>query len=76
MNVAKLDAYDYSLFPGVIRIGLNGTNDPDLVDIMSEISRANGKIYIEGLRYTYMNNYRIFNRGLGAYVELDVAEMV
>lgn len=76
MSLAKLDAYDYSLEPGVIRIQLTGTNDPDLVDIMSEINRAHGKIYIEGLRYTYMNNYRIFNRGLSAFVELDVAEMV
>ncbi len=76
MNVTKLDAYDYSLYPGIIRIRLNSTNDPDLVDIMSELNRSNGKIYIEGLRYTYMGNYRIFNRGIEAYVELDVSEMV
>lgn len=76
MKVAKLDAYNYSLLPGIIRIQVSGTNDPDLVDIMSEISRANGKIYIEGLRYMYMDDYRIFNRGAYAFVELEVAEMV
>lgn len=76
MKMAKLDAYDYTLLPGVIRIRVCGTNDPELVDIMSEISRANNKIHIEGLFYTYMDNYRIFKRGDHAYVELDVAEMV
>lgn len=75
MEVAKLDAFDYSLTPGKIRIHLKGTNDPDLVDILSEIERANGKIYIEGIRYTYLD-YRIFNRGINCYVELHVSEMV
>lgn len=76
MKVAKLDAYDYSLLPGIIRIRVSATNDPDLTDIMSEIRRADGKIYIEGLRYTYLNDYKIFNRGSYAFLELQVSEMV
>lgn len=76
MKMTKLDAYDYDLYPGIIRIRLQSKIDPDLVDIMSEISRSNGKIYIEGLYYTYMGTYRLFDRGIYTYVELDVAEMV
>lgn len=76
MKVTKLDAYDYSLYPGIIRIRLKSTNDPDLTDIMSELRRSEGRIYVDGLRVTYTGTYRVFNRGLETYLELDVSEMV
>lgn len=77
LKLAKLDAYDYSLDEGVIRIRLSGTNDPSLVDIMSEINQAENRIYIEGLRFIYKGKHRIFNRGgIETYVELEVSEMV
>jgi hypothetical protein len=76
MKMAKLDAYNYSLLNGIIRITVSGTTDPDLVDIMSEIERANNKIHIEGIYYTYLGTYRVFNRGTHAYLELDVSKMV
>lgn len=75
MQVTKLDAYDYVILPGVIRIRLVATNDPDVVDIMSEINRSNGNIYIEGYRYSYLNNYRLFPRDNEAFIELDVVEV-
>jgi hypothetical protein len=68
--VAKLDAYNYELLPGAIRIHINGTNDPDVCDIMSEVHRSNGNIYVEGFRFLYLNNYRL----TPSYMELDVEE--
>lgn len=75
MEWTKLDRYDYSFLPGIIRIQLSGTNDPDLVDIMSEIDRSDGRIYIEGRRFSYLNHYEIFNRGSKSYIEIHVAEL-
>jgi N-acetylglucosamine-6-phosphate deacetylase len=69
--ITKLDAYNYELLPGVIRIHINGTNDPDIVDIMSEINRSKGMIYVEGVRYSYMDSYKI----LPTYMDLDVIEL-
>lgn len=76
MRFCKLDSYDYQLYPGTIRINLEGTNDSSLVDIMSEIERADNQIYVEGIKYTYINEYRIFNRKTHVYVELYVTETV
>lgn len=76
MGLAKLDGYDYILLPGVIRINVSGTNDPDLVDIMSEVERSDGNIYVEGRYYRYLNNYGIFsNRASNPYLELHVVEI-
>lgn len=69
--LAKLDAYDYELYPGKIRVRINGPNDADICDIMSEISRARGRIYIEGRRYKYLNNYNIE----AYHMDLDVKEI-
>jgi hypothetical protein len=74
INITKLDNYDYDISPGVIRIKLTSTNDPDLVDILSEINRSNGRIYVDGFRYLYSNNYRLFAKGSEAFIELDVVE--
>jgi hypothetical protein len=38
---------------------------------MSEINQSKGKIYVEGYRYSYLDNYRI----LPGYMELDVVEL-
>lgn len=73
--LTKLDAYDYMILPGVIRIRLSGTNDPDMVDIMSEIERSRGKIYLEGYRYSYLDNYRLYAQGRDSYMELDVVQV-
>lgn len=75
MKWTKLDRYDYLILKGIIRIKLNGTNDPDLVDIMSEIDRSDGRIYVEGDRFIYLDEYHIVNGRSHAYLELSVAEM-
>ena len=72
MKLAKLDSYKYELLPGVIRISINGTRDPDIVDIMSEIQATDGRIYVEGYHYSYLNNYRLYPE----FMELDVVEVV
>lgn len=72
MGWTKLDSYNYELYPGVISIKLTGTNDPDLVDIMSEINRSEGKIYLEGQRYMYTDKYKIMGRGNSSFIDIYV----
>lgn len=72
--LAKLDSYDYMVLPGIIRIRLTATNDPDIVDIMSEINRNDGLIYLEGDRYSYLNDYNIYKYRDTAYLELHVVK--
>lgn len=74
MIVTKLDNYDYEIFPGIIRIFLSGMNDPDLVDIMSEIHRSEGRIYINGNRYLYLDNYKLISQSDKSFIDLDVEE--
>lgn len=74
MTISKLDTYDYIILPGVIRIRVEGTNDPALVDILSEISNANSRIYVEGCYYEYLNSYRLFYESKTPYMELDVVQ--
>lgn len=73
MNLAKLDAYPYFILPGVIQIEVASTNDPTLVDILSEVERANGKIYVEGY-YFLMAGYDIHTTNSKTYLELKVIE--
>ena len=75
MEWTKLDSYDYQLFPGVISIRLIGRNDPDLVDIMSEINRSNGKIFVEGRRFMYDDKYQIVGRGRNSCIDIYVTPM-
>ncbi len=75
MLLTKLDKYDYELLPGIIRIRLVGTNDPDLVDIMSEIDRSEGNIYIEGRRFSYAEVYRIHNDHDVTFIDLYVRDV-
>lgn len=66
--------YDYVILPGVIRIQVTGTNDPDLVDILSEIERANGSIYVEGRFFDYLDSFNIFGEGNEWFIDLEVLE--
>lgn len=71
--LAKLDLYDYFMLPGVVQIRLDGTNDPILVDILSEIDRFEGRIYVEGY-YFLMDGYEIVNDGTAVYLNLHVID--
>jgi len=75
MGMTKLDAYNYEIIPGIIRIHIDGTTDPDLVDIFSEIDTSEGRIYVEGRRYLYLGNYHIQPYNGKAYVDLDVVQV-
>jgi len=77
MGMTKLDSYDYELFKGLIRIHIDGTKDPSLVDIFSEIDRYEGRIYVEGRRYLYLGDYQLYgNSDNDAYLDLKVVEQV
>lgn len=72
--ITKLDSYDYDIRSGQIRINIRGNNDPDLVDIMSEIERSRGRIYVEGRYFNYLD-YRIDSFMGQSYIDLDVEEV-
>lgn len=74
MEWTKLDNYKCTVLPGIISVELIGRNDPDLVDIMSEINRSEGKIYLDGKRYLYMDRYVIGGRGKSSYIDLYVKQ--
>lgn len=73
--LTKLDMYDYSMGPGVIWIKLNKTNDPILVDIMSDIHNSSGKIYLDDRYYEYKNEHNIIKRNNDVYLELHVVQI-
>ena len=75
MGLTKLDTYDYVILPGVIRVNVDGINDPDLVDILSSIDNSRGRIYVEGRYYSYLDNYQLFTQGSESYIELDVIQI-
>lgn len=69
-----LDSYEYEINPDNISICLNGTNDPLMVDVLSELAIFNGKIYLEGSFYQYLDEYEITNRLGYYYLELKVIQ--
>lgn len=75
--LVKLDAYDYVVLPGIIRIRLDSANDPISVDILSEMVRNQGKIYVEGCYYSYLDNYRVYSNPNNneSFMELQVVEI-
>lgn len=70
MSLTKLDNYEYRLLPGIIQIAIEGNNDPIIVDILSEIDRSNGRVYVEGL-YFVLTGYELINDGV-TYLNLEV----
>lgn len=73
--VTKLDAYDSEIVPGAIRITITGTNDPDIVDIMSELHASEGKIHIDGEYYQYLD-YSFHKVDEHQYMELKVERVL
>lgn len=72
-SLTKLDSYNYFVLPGVIQVLITGNTDPILVDILSEIDRSNGKIYLEGCYYLFLG-HEIYSTGGRTYLELKVVE--
>lgn len=71
MELTKVDAYDYTLIPGVVQVYLEGTNDPTLVDILSELDRSNGRLYVEGQYFLY-TGYDIVKHQGSTFLNLSV----
>lgn len=71
-SLAKLDCYEYFILPGVVQILLDSTKDPIMVDILSEIERANGRVYVEG-KYFLMMGYNVHTTGGKTYLDLTVS---
>lgn len=81
MKLAKLDTYDYDInmtatFDEVIiRFAMDGFNDPDIVDILSEIQNSDGNIYIDGHYYKYSDEYKIFEQLGNQYMDLKARQI-
>ena len=73
MVLAKIDMYEYMVLPGVIQISLDGTNDPIMVDILSEIDKSNGKIYADGDFYLFLG-YDIYTEDTKSFMDLKVVQ--
>lgn len=73
-GVVKLDSYDYVVLPGIIKVKLDSSSDPTLVDIFSEISNSNGFIYVEGRYYGYLEKYDVVNIEGIWWLDLNVVE--
>lgn len=73
MTLTKLDGYDFMVLPGVIRVKLEGTNDPSMVDILSELERSNGRVYLDGSYYDYLGyDIRSYSDTQRTYLDLLV----
>lgn len=70
-TLAKLDRYDYTILPGCVQIMLDSTNDPIQVDILSEIDRANGNVYVDG-QYFMTTGYDVHLDREMAYMNIYV----
>lgn len=73
MVLTKLDMYDYFILPGVVQVSLTGTNDPILVDILSELDKSNGRLYVEGHYFLFIG-YNIHTTDDKTYLDLQVVE--
>jgi hypothetical protein len=74
-RLTKLDGYNYKIYQDIIRIKLSRTNDPILVDIMSDIRNSGGNVYVEGHYYSYSGKYEIVTRRQNVFLELHVTEL-
>ena len=74
MGITKLDMYESMLVPGVIRITLESTNDAQAVDILSELSRTQDLIFLDGNYYEFLGESRIVQGVDNVYLELQVIQ--
>lgn len=70
----KLDMYNYTILPGVIRVYVNSKNDPALVDILSGIDRSNNRIFADGVSFVFTGNSDLYSDSFSTYLELQVEQ--
>lgn len=72
MNLTKLDMYEAYVVPGVVRIKLERANDAQSVDILSELSRSNNMLFLDGEYFEFLGDSRIVEGLEEVYLELQV----
>lgn len=72
MKLTKLDAYEASALPGIITIKLEGANDAQAGDVLSELSRTDNMIFLDGSYYEFLGNSRTIHGSENIYLELEV----
>lgn len=72
MNLTKLDMYEAYVVPGVVRVKLDKTNDAQAVDILSELSRTNNMLFLDGEYFEFLGDSRIVEGLEEVYLELQV----
>ena len=71
MSLTKLDSYDYDILPGIVSIKVDSTTDSIMVDILSELDKSNGRMYVEGCYYLF-TGYEIVSLNGAIYLDLKV----
>lgn len=74
--LTKLDNYDYEINDGYIRLRMSGMTDPDMVDVMSEIDRSRGRIYVESRYFNYLGYSLTPSENRTVYMDLNVEEVL
>lgn len=75
MNLTKLDTYDYEVGDRYINIRIDDFSDPTIVDILSELDRSNGRVYVEG-EYFLQTGYELkHHKGDVPYLTLYVTTL-
>lgn len=70
--MTKLDMYEAYVVPGVVRVKLDKTNDAQAVDILSELSRTNNMLFLDGEYFEFLGDSRIVEGLEEVYLELQV----
>lgn len=71
-KMTKLDMYDTTALPGVIRVSVESNSDPTMLDILSELQNTGGHIYFNGYYYEYLNEFEIIIDNGEMFLELSV----
>lgn len=72
MKLTKLDTYEASALPGVITIKLEGSTDAQAGDVLSELTRTDNMIFLDGDYFQFLGNSRIVHGSINTYLELEV----
>lgn len=72
MKLTKLDTYESYPLPGLIKVRLEGTNDAQAADILSELSRTNNMLYLDGEYYEFLGESIMESSSEGVFLVLEV----
>lgn len=72
---ARLDYYNCHWDGNNIVVEVEGFTDPDLVDILSDIERCEGRIHLDGAKYIYLHDYRLYSDNGLTFMDLSVKKV-